>query len=110
MQRDRNSNRTKKWMFRNLLKNQDCLNCVTNLCKSFGIEKYCIDDFKDNEPALFIQIKDGTVILAIDLENICLQSYRRCFKSTSEYVDIPKVKFENDSCWKQGIEWASKNV
>lgn len=110
MQRDKNSNRSKKWRHRNSLNNESCIDYVTKLCYSSGIEKYCIDEFKDDEPALFIESGNVIVILAIDLENMWVQSYRRKYENSEEYFDLPAMHFENDTCWKKGIEWVAKLI
>lgn len=108
MQRDKNSNRSRKWVLRNSLQNQGCIDYVNRLCNSYSIEKYRIDEFKDDEPALFVETRQGILILTIDLENIWVQSYRRNFKNSEEYCDVPAMHFESDTCWKKGIEWVAK--
>lgn len=110
MRRDSDSNRTKKWVFRNSLNNPDCVNYVTNLCKSFGIDNSHFEVYPSGETALFVIKKDKTYIMCIDVEELYLQLYIRKYDLSGIGIDCKMKSFEKDSCWKKGVEWVANSL
>lgn len=85
MQRNPNSNRSKKWIARNDLLSQDCVSYVNNLCESYGIEH------KISGNKLFVYTDEFSYRVYPDFDKVCLIAVNRS--------NGKRTFYEGDSCW-----------
>lgn len=93
MIRNQSSQRSLKWMKRNSITEEGCLNFVKKILGRYGLKNYEVDGEK---------LKVDRFMLSIDKEKVCL----KLIEIGGKYV----AEFFGDTCWMRAIQEIERRI